>query len=1000
MPVLRDGLWPGRPDAGPAAQSHRIGGGLVDRGRTLGFTFNGRRFEGYEGDTLASALLANGQRLVGRSFKYHRPRGILTAGSEEPNALVELGDGTHREPNTRATVTPLTDGLVAQSQNHVGPLSFDAMAVTDLAAPLIGAGFYYKTFMWPKGFWERVYEPLIRRAAGLGRLSTAPDPDSYDHGYLHCDLLVIGAGPAGLSAALAASRAGARVIIADEDRRFGGRLLAETYEVNGGSGAAWAAQTAAELAASDRVTCLQRTTVYGAFDHSVYGAVEVPARQDHRKPRQIHWRIYANRAVLAAGAIERPIAFANNDRPGIMMAGAVRAYINRYGVAPGRCASVFTTSDDGWRTARDLAASGIEVAAIIDTRPRDAVQAPPVQGVRAIYDAEVANTRGRLGLTTIRLTNGEEIYSDCLAVSGGWNPSVHLTCHKRGKPEWRDDIAAFVPSADAPQGMTVAGAANGTFSLAAALTSGHAAGAAAAQELGFGAGADAAARADDEPTGVKPHWYVGASAKQGRAWVDYQNDVTGKDIAQAHMEGFRSVEHAKRYTTLGMATDQGKTANLIGLALLSEAAGQSIAETGTTIYRPPYTPVPIGAFAGRARGKAYRPTRRTPGHDWAAAHGASFVETGAWLRAEWFAQPGETHWRQSVDREVMVVREAVGICDVSTLGKIDVQGPDAATLLDRLYANMMSTLKVGRTRYGLMLREDGIVFDDGTVARLGDDHFLITTTTAQAGRVFEHMEFCHQGLWPGLDVSFESVTDAWFQVAVAGPKSRALLERIVDAPFDLSNTAFPFMACSALNVCGGTPARLFRISFSGELAYELVVPSRYGPALMDRLMQAGCDLGVAPYGVEALNVLRIEKGHAAGGELNGQTTAAMLGLGAMVSAKKDCIGKVLSKREALVDAKGPRLMGFRPVQREAEIDAGAHFIAKDAEPSLATDEGHMTSVAYSPTLGHMIGLGLIDRGADRIGEIVVAYDAVRGRNTDVEIVSPYVYDPDGGKQRG
>ncbi len=979
-------------------QINRIDGGLIDRERTLAFTFNGKQLAGHPGDTLASALLANGQRLVGRSFKYHRPRGIFTAGSEEPNALVELGTGGRQEPNTRATITELFDGLSAASQNYRGSLEYDLMAVNDLFAPFLTAGFYYKTFMWPKAFWEKIYEPIIRKSAGLGSISFDPDTDGYDQGFLHTDLLVIGAGPSGLAAALAAGRAGIRVILADEDFRLGGRLNAETHGVDGQAGADWAASAVAELSSMDNVRLMTRTSVYGAYDHGIYGALE--RRTDHLadaggKPRQVLWRIYAKRSILAAGAIERSIAFPDNDRPGVMLAGAVRAYANRFGVAPGREVAVFTCNDDGWRTATDLASRGIKISAIVDTRSVKPLAVVP--GATVAMGERVAGTKGRKGLTSIQLSDGRTIDVDCLAVSGGWNPNVHLTCHHRGRPIWRDDIAAFAPGEELPPGMAVSGAANGSLTLAACLRDGWSLGDKAASDLGGKTSGGKAPSAEDEAAEISAFWHV--TDGQGRAWLDLQNDVTVKDVKLAHQEGFSAVEHLKRYTTLGMATDQGKTANVPALAIMADLTGKSIAETGTTIFRPPYTPVPLGAFAGRARGKDFRPYRLTPSHRWAEEQGAVFVETGMWLRAQWFPRDGETHWRQSVDREVSTTRRAVGVCDVTTLGKIDIQGRDAAEFLNKVYVNGFAKLAVGKVRYGLMLREDGIAMDDGTTARLGENHYVMTTTTANAGPVFRHLEFCRQCLWPDLDVHLISTTDGWAQFAVAGPKSRDLLRKIVDHEYDVSNEAFPFMACAELSVCGGTSARLFRISFSGELAYEIAVPARYGYSMMKALMAAGEEFGVTAYGTEALGVMRIEKGHAAGNELCGTTTAQDLGMGRMISKKKDSIGNTLSERPALNREDGLRLMGFRPVDPSQTVPAGAHLIAKGKDAVLENDEGWLTSAAYSPELESSIALGFIKRGQERLGEVVVAADPVRGKAIDIEIVSPHFVDPEGERLR-
>ena len=984
------------------SQINRLAGGLIDRSKTINFSFDGKAYQGHGGDTLASALLANGVRLMGRSFKYHRPRGVLTAGSEEPNALVELRSGARQEPNTRATVAELFEGLDARSQNRWPSLAFDAMAINDLLSPFLAAGFYYKTFMWPKAFWERVYEPIIRRAAGLGSLSTQPDPDLYDKGFLHCDLLTIGAGPAGLAAALTAGRAGAQVILADEDFVCGGRLNAETFALNDGPAADWIDNSVGELSALPNVRLMTRTTVLGAMDHGIYSALERVS--DHLptplpgKPRQILWRIYSKRALLCAGATERPIAFDNNDRPGIMLAGALRAYANRWAATPSRDIAIFTNNDDGLRTATDLAAKGVHVSAVIDTR----AGGTPLAGVKHFRGAQVIGSAGRLGLTsvTVRLAGGGTDVVTCgaLGVSGGWNPNVHLTCHHRSRPVWNGSLAAFVPGPNGPVGMTVAGGANGIFSTAGALASGANGAIVALAEIGITAKLSELPSAEDAPVRVTAFWHVAEG--KGRAWLDQQNDVTIKDIKLAHQENFRSVEHLKRYTTLGMATDQGKTSNLGGLAVMAELTGKSIPETGTTMFRPPYTPVPIAAFAGRSTGKDFRPSRLTPSHTWAAEQGAVFVEVGMWLRTQWIPRGGETHWRQSVDREVLATRNSVGICDVTTLGKIDVQGTDAAEFLNRIYANPFAKLPVGRVRYGLMLREDGMVMDDGTTARLATDHFVTTTTTANAVAVFRHMEFCRQCLWPDLDVQLISTTEAWAQFSVAGPNARKLLQKIVDPAHDISNEAFPYMACGDVTVCGGLRARLFRISFSGELAYEIAVPTRYGDGLIRAMVAAGREFDAVVYGTEALGVMRIEKGHAAGNELNGTTTALNLGMGGMVAKTKDSIGSVLSQRAGMNRDDALMLVGLRPVRRDQPLAAGSHFINVGAPANASNDQGYMTSVAFSPSLGHSIALGFLKNGATRKGEVLRAVNPLKDQEVEVEVVSPHFIDPEGARVRG
>lgn len=976
----------------------RIAGkGLIDRARPVTFRFDGASYDGFEGDTVASALLANGLKLMGRSFKYHRPRGVLTAGSEEPNALITVGKGAQADPNVRATVQEIFDGLEVRSQNAWPSLDFDVMAVNDLAAPFLGAGFYYKTFMWPRKFWEAVYEPIIRRAAGLGALSGQHNRDRYERAYAFCDLLVIGAGPTGLMAALTAARSGADVILADEDARMGGRLNAETGAIGHQPGHAWAADMVAELADMPNVRLMTRTTVTGAYDGGMYGALERVNHHAARKnglPLETFWRIHARRSILAAGALERPVAFRNNDRPGVMTAGAVRAYLNRWGVSPGKHVTVFGNNDDAHRTARDLVAAGVHVAALIDSRADVRIEGAdfPVH-----TGAQVCNAAGRkeLEAITIRTAKGtQSIQTDCLAMSGGWNPSVHLTCHMNGRPTWDAAIQAFVPTPDAVPGMTVAGACNGQFSTDACLKAGVDAAGGVLSALGRKATPVDVPRAEDAPYAMEPLWAVPG---KGRAWLDFQNDVSVKDVKQAAVENFRSVEHMKRYTTQGMATDQGKNSNVAALAILADATGRGIPQTGTTTFRPPYVPVAIAAMGAGAQGKGFAPERFTTSHKASLAMGAPMIEAGLWYRPSYFPKAGETTWRQSCDREVGYVRNAVGVCDVSTLGKIDIQGPDAGALLDSVYANMFSTLKVGRVRYGLMLREDGHVMDDGTTARLGDEHFVMTTTTAAAGEVMRHLEFVTQCLHPEWRVALTSVTEHWAQFAVAGPKSRDLLNGILGEQID--GESWPFMACGPVEVCG-VEGRLFRISFSGEHAYEVAVPARYGASLFDLLVKKAEALGGGAYGMEALNVLRIEKGFITHSEIHGRTTAFDIGMGRMVSAKKDCIGKTMAARPGLMDEEREQLVGLKPVGAVKQMSAGAHLFDAGAEAVRENGQGYVTSVGFSPDLGLMIGLGFVKRGMAREGEVIRMVDHLRGLEADVEICHPVFLDREGERVRG
>ena len=971
----------------------------ITKKKKLSFTFNGKKYFGFKGDTLASALVANNVKTVGRSFKYHRPRGIFSAGSEEPNALVEIGKGQFRDPNTKATDIELFDGLQASSQNFLGSVNFDLMAINDLFKNFIGAGFYYKTFMWPQKFWEKLYEPVIRRAAGLGKLSMEADPSHYDKGYLHSEFLIVGSGISGLVSALLLAETGSEILLIEEDFILGGRLNSEKLQINGEKSSAWVDKTVKKLKSFKNVRILTRTTVYAAFDHGIFAALE--KKTDHisvknSKPRQINWKIYTKYCILASGALERSIAFPNNDRPGIMLSGSVRTYANRYGAHYGQKVAVYTNNDDGWKTANDLKDMGLEVKAIIDTRKEITTLS---SNITSYLGQTVKKTYGRQGIKAIELSSGKKLNVDCLAVSGGWSSNIHLTCHKRGKPVWDNKYKNFLSANSRKKDDIIpVGAAKGTFSIQNIIPDTNRVILSLIKELGLNIPKPKELNSSREQ-------YSGSldlvsSTDPSNSFIDLQNDVTQKDIELSLKEGFKSVEHLKRYSTLGMATDQGKTSNILGLASMAQLKKTHISEIGTTIFRPPYVPIAISAFAGRSRGKDFRPTRLTPSHNSASKRKAAFVEAGNWLRAQWFPERGETFWRQSVDREVLQTRSSVGICDVTTLGKIDIQGKDCSDFLNFVYTNAFAKLPINRVRYGLMLREDGVAYDDGTTARLSENHFIMTTTTANAALVFRNLEFIRQCLLPDLDVHLISTTDSWAQYSVAGPNSRKLLQKIVDKPKEITNTKFPFMACRELTICGGVLARLFRISFSGELAYEVAVPSQYGNSLFNTLLSEGEEFNAIPYGTEALGVMRIEKGHPAGNEINGQTTAQNLGLSRMISKKADSIGNILSEREGFNNPDIGILSGFKPVDHRQKLEAGSHFISLGKKPIMRDDEGWLSSVAFSPTLGHYIGLGFVKNGSNRIGEKVLAVNLLQNKKTEVEIVSPHFLDPEGIRQRG
>ena len=963
-------------------QPDRLGeGGRIDRSRPFSFSFDGRAYTGWSRDTLASALLANGVRLVGRSFKYHRPRGVYAAGVEEPNALVTLRKDGRHEPNVSATTVELFDGLVAESQNRWPSLGLDILGAIDRLPPVFAAGFYYKTFLGPtRGAWM-FYERFIRRAGGMGKPPSEPDPDRYEKAHAFCDVLVVGGGPSGLAATLAAGRGGVRVVLVEQEPVLGGSLLARP---RGGESDAWLAAAIDELAALPNVRVMTRTTAFGAYDNLVFGLAE--RVNDHlaepppRQPRQRYWVLRARRAVLASGMIERPIVFGNNDLPGVMLASAARCYLNRYAALAGRTVVAFTNNDSAYDGALELAAAGADVS-IVDVRrqisdelEREARDA----GISLLLGHAVAGANGRRAVDSVDVIEFDpasptagavksRLPCDLVAVSGGWTPTLHLLAQRGSKPVFDKTLAMLVPGV-VPEGYRVVG----------------------------GAAADDPPLAGLPPerrlTGIAPVWAVADPLGAGRRkkFVDLQNDVTLDDISLAHLEGYEAIEHLKRYTSLGMGSDQGKTSNLNALAILAGVRGRPVGTVGTTTYRPPYTPVSIGALGGAETGQHFKPVRRTPMHDWHQGNGAVFTDAGLWQRPWYYPKAGESLDAAYV-REAGKVRDGVGMVDISSLGKIDIQGPDGADFLDRVYVNNWRSLPVGKARYGVMLRADGIALDDGTTSRISENHYFMTTTTANAGTVMTHLEFLLQAAWPELKVQVTSVTGQWAGIAVAGPRSRDLLARLV-VDLDLDDDAFPFMGVRHGHA-GKIPVRMLRISFSGELAYEVYTPADYGEELWQAVHDQSRAFGLVIYGTEALGALRIEKGHVAGPEIDGRTTLSDLGLERMASKKKPYLGGALMEREGLAEADRRRLVGLEPTDRGTKLRAGAVLCQPGRHQGHGI--GVVTSVTYSPALGGNIGIGLLAGGMSREGQVIDAVFPLLGEVVAVRVRSPHFVDPKG-----
>ena len=995
------------------------GGRLLTKENAVRFTFNGKHLRGFEGDTLASALLANDQMLVGRSFKYHRPRGIVASGVEEPNALVNLGAEGTFEPNQRATTTELFDGLLASSQNHWPSLEFDVGAINAKLARFMPAGFYYKMFIHPRPLWKHVYEPFIRQAAGLGKAPKARDADTYEHFYAFCDVLVVGGGIAGLTAAKAAAATGAEVLVLEQTAHCGGRAPVDGGTVDGLPVDKVVDDLLSDLSDMPNVTLRTRTMGAGVYDHGYVLGYE--RLRDHapeaQAPRHRLWRIRAGHIITATGALERPLSFAGNDVPGVMLASAVRDYAINFGVSTGDRTVVVTNNDDAYRTALALKNAGLSVPVILDARVPGSDSPLMAQakdaGIRILMGHGIAKVLGTKRVTGVAVCAQagegavlEEIACDTVAMSGGWSPVVHLWSHCGGKLHWDADFAMFRPDVDkAPRGgdgaafVSPAGSANGHFGLMEILGDAHAKGHAAARAAGFAPAKVKAPEGDSvEEAAMAPVWLMPQGAGVGlrsKAWLDYQNDVKVSDIQLAAQEGFESVEHAKRYTTLGMATDQGKLSNINGLAILSDALNQPIPQTGTTTFRPPYTPISMGAIGGEARGDVFQPIRRTPMYDWHEANGADWEPVGQWRRPYAYVRSGETV-HDAVMRETKNVRDNLGLLDASTLGKIVVKGPDAGRFLDMLYTNMMSTLKPGKCRYGLMCGENGFLIDDGVVARIDEDTFLCHTTTGGAERIHGHMEEWLQTEWWDWKVYVANVTEQYAQIAVVGPKARAALEAL--GGMDVSKDALGFMEWADGSL-GGFDARVYRISFSGELSYEIAVRASDGQAFWDALMAVGASHGVMPYGTEALHILRAEKGFIMiGDETDGTVIPQDLGLHWALSKKKeDYLGKRAHLRSHMADPTRWQLVGLETTDG-AVLPDGAYAVAEGSNANGQRNvQGRVTSTYHSPNLNKGIAMGLVLHGPDRMGE-VLEFPGTDGKTYTARIVSPVFYDSEGAKQ--
>ena len=987
--------------------------GLINRNNKISFSFNGKKYYGYEGDTLSSALIANGVHLVGRSFKYHRPRGFFGAGVDEPYAIVQMIRDGATDPNVRATEQELFEGLEAKSVNCWPSVNFDIGAINNFLNIFFPAGFYYKTFMWPKSFWYHIYEPFIRKAAGFGSASIKHDTERYEHKYEYCDLLIAGSGPSGLASAYAAAKNGAKVILAEDKPRFGGTLLTSEVNIGNQTGKEWSENIIAELKEMPNVIVKNRSQIFGYYDHNMLVMSErvtdhLP-KSNKFTPKQRLWYIRSKEVLISSGSIERPIVFGNNDTPGVVLSSAAKEYMKVYGVLVGKNPIVFTNNDSAYETAIEFKKNGIDPI-VLDTRENPNSElvnqalnmkidvkfshvVVAAKGYKKVKSADIA----LISKNKKDLSNIQNIKCDCICVSGFWTPTIHLASQSGGKTKFKEEIDAFIPT-DSKQNETTLGSANGIFNLEETLKT--------SIEKSFEISNKITNKnqkisvpqvSEQKHSKHDKFWCVPLpEGKKYKRFLDFQNDVAVSDIELAIREGYRSIEHVKRYTTLGMATDQGKTSNLNGLQLVSGIENKVVPSVGHTTFRPPYTPITIGAIVGREVGKHSKPTRKSPMHKWHENNNAVFVDAGVWLRPRYY-KIGDENLFDASKREAENVRKNVGVCDVTTLGKIDVKGPDASEFLNRVYTNAWLKLPIGKARYGVMLREDGIVMDDGTTTRISEHHYHMTTTTAQAANVLSHLEYYLQVVWPDLNVNVVSTTEQWAGAAIAGPNSRKLLKKLFPNS-DVSNEGLPFMGYLEGDLFG-IKARIFRISFSGELAFEVNVESNFGNYMWEKIIEIGKEFNIQPYGTEALSTLRIEMGHVAGSELDGRTIPYDTGLDGLASKKKDFIGKRSLNRKAFIADDRQRIVGLVPIDKKTSIPEGSHLV-KDSKGKIPIPKlGHVSASCWSVEHNNPFSLAILKDGKNMIGQKLYAMSPLKDKTIQVEVVSSHYVDPKGERVR-